>query len=52
MQRTEAVVESSRKFRKKNRECVENKVKDLKQRVRTEILETTRGQVKAILVQV
>jgi hypothetical protein len=37
MQRTTAVVETSRKFRNKNREYVENKIKDLKQRVKTEI---------------
>jgi hypothetical protein len=51
MQRTAAVVENSRTFRNRNREYVENKIKDLKQRVRTEILETSRGQGKAIPVQ-
>jgi hypothetical protein len=51
MQRTAAVVEISRKFRNKNREYVENKIKNLKQTVRTGILETYRGQGKAILVQ-
>ena len=52
MQRTAAVVETNRKFRNKNRNYAENKIKDLKQRVRTEILETSRSQGKAIPVQV
>jgi len=51
MQRTEAVVESSRIFRHKNREYVENEIKDSKLTVRTEIFETATDQGKAIPVQ-